>query len=782
MAETQCHQAINSALASFIWDVRLLLGNDHPYRSYTTPSDEKISGDSQVPPGSDHDDSQVSPGSDNEGSQVPLGFDNEDSQVSPVPERPVPKETLRGYVRKYFPDPSLEKWLSLDESPDNTSGGGTMADSSQMVNRSSEFHSHPLIVRQWMVTAPFLPLSEYLFLESQRTWGDYELQVGLRQDKDRLLSLGQEIMLGFYESRTSSFGVEISRQLGVSFFKYLMDITDTRRTAFHYGLISALSWVDFADESPIYKLFVNVHKVNDSLRSPADDHFCTQFDVCFNTRDGSGRTLSHIILASETPEYSGPDYLYFEETVWAALYYRFEWNVLWNYTSRPWYFNQKSWCRDVKSVYEGNGLLGLHGWENWQGCWSSFPLSAEKIVLTSAHLSDRARRTVLVGDTATAELLAKDNRMYDSARIPNDGNKKDQDSIYKRVSNNTDLDNIWELVYASESSLGMAAKHADPEMLRTIADTGKFDPHHDDRGYTILHSAVRCQELSSVPVMWQDFVDILKIHMHLLSNLSAADGKDSKPEHADKLPCQSTMKMEQRREKSLDMESGRQGCVNYLIQLGLDVWETDKHNRIADPGPQVTRGYKTWWYDKLVQETQDQKANFGAAANALSVTAALVATASYVGPLQPPLGLNFVDEDQNLKVLVDVVPIRIFIVCNNLAFFFALVAIMLSLTPSLPMPKESMLEELKRMRRSITLALIALITSITTILMAFASAIIVVIPNKGSWNHGWLSMGTLVVGGPMCLFVLFLCCIRAVKLLFHNNFAVRRFYKRTVFI
>ncbi|KAL3697443.1 hypothetical protein R1sor_011519 [Riccia sorocarpa] len=739
MAEIQCHHAINSALASFIWDVRLPLGNDHPYRSYTTPSDEKIPGDPQVPPGSDHDGSQVPPGSDNEGSQVPLGSDNENSQVPPGSDNDHeerPEETLRGYVRK---------------------------------------------------------------------------------------------------------------RLGFSFFKYLMDITDTRRTAFHDGLIIALRRANLKAiyrphevPSPIYNLFVDVHKVDDStLHSPADDHLRTQFDVCFNTRDGSGRTLFHIFLASDL-EIPDPASVYsFELTIWGRFYPRFNWNVLWDYsyyTSRPWYFNQKSWSRDVKSVYEGNGLLGLHGWDVWQRCCSALPLSAEKIVLTSAHISDSERRNrlqwlldgkrqhlsptvlfprfqaqtgviteckmltslqyaVLVGDTATVELLAKDNRIYDPTRIHNeskDDRKDTADALFKAYDPSEHSMEEWDLFiemyhtlvdFKIESSLHLAAQQGDPEMLRAILDTGKFNPHYEGDGNTILHSAVRC--LESIPVsvlMLQDFVDIPKVRTHMFSKLSEADGKDGTTKYVDKRPCQCSVKMEQQKEKALDVESGRQGCVNYLLQVGLDVWQADVHNRIADPGPHASRGYKTWWYDKLVQETQDQKANFGAAANALSVTAALVATASYVGPLQPPLGLNFVDDDQNLKMLVDIVPVRIFIICNNLAFFFALMAIMFSLTPALPMTRESMLEELKRMRRSITLGLIALIISISTILIAFASAIIAVIPNKGSWNHGWLTMSTLVIGGPMCLLVLFLCCIRAVRLLFHNNMAVRRFYKRAVFI
>ncbi|KAL3697447.1 hypothetical protein R1sor_011523 [Riccia sorocarpa] len=812
MAEIQCHHAINSALSKFLRNVQNLLGDDHPYKLYTKPLETRWNEDWQelqiLEP--DYEES-----------------DHEDLQVPPES-----KETLRIYVQRHCS--GLEKWIGRHDAPNNTFRGGTMSDSEK--ESRSEFHTYPLWVRRWMVTAPFLPLSEYIFLECMRRWR-FKPEFGYNP-----YTLDATIMQAFIDAWRGCES-EMESRTDVSFFQYIMRITDTRRTAFHYGLIGGLRWNIENDVRDLGSPFLMLYsKVSDNgdygkwahqydpyrQNSALEENILREFEVLFNMRDGSGRTLLHILLTSdlEIPPLESRCWgLERNLYIWGRLYPRFDWSVPWLYKWDNWSFKNEVWRRNVQCVYEGYGFQGLESWIPWWRSGKCLPLSADMIVMTSAHLSDSERSArllwlldrrllpqfsptsvvarfqgvtgavtecvmlsslqyaVLLGDTASAEVLAKDNRIYDPARIHIES-KESPDHTFARIEHETHLSELDPAFFYSESSLHVAAKHADPEMLRIILDTGKFNPHYDE-GNTILHSAVRCHlESPPVPqVMLQDFVEIPKIHTHLLSNLSvAADGKDGTTEDADKRPCQCTKRMEQQREKALDMESGRQGCVNYLLQVGLDVWETDQYNRIADPGPQASRGYKTWWYDKLAQETQDQKANFGAAANALSVTAALVATASYVGPLQPPLGLNFVDNDQNLKVLVDILPVRIFIVCNNLAFFFALVAIVLSLTPSLPMPKEPMLEELKRMRRSITLALIALIMSINTILMAFASAIIAVIPNKGSWNHGWLSMGTLVVGGPICLFVLLLCCIRAVRLLFHNNFVVRRFYKRTVFI
>ncbi|KAL3697436.1 hypothetical protein R1sor_011512 [Riccia sorocarpa] len=361
---------------------------------------------------------------------------------------------------------------------------------------------------------------------------------------------------------------------------------------------------------------------------------------------------------------------------------------------------------------------------------------------------------VLVGNTRTVELLAKDDRMSDNART-------------KGNCGGGDL-----------SSLHYAAEQGDLEKIRRILETNKFDCTYDGKGKTLLQSALFCQEPSSFLLLLQDYVNIYTMSIHEHSNSSRTKDTEGMTEHAGKQPCQCA---KHKREK-LEVESNHIGCVNYLLQVGLDAWQTDSDNKIADPGPKASGDYKKWWYEKVMQETHNQKTGFGAAANALSVTAALVVTASYIGPLQPPLGYNLVDEDHISKMQVDILPVRIFLVCNNLAFFFALTAIMMYLTPSLPMPKQSTLEEMARMRRSVSSALIALIVFVTAILIAFASAIIPVTPNEGNPNRRWLSISTLMIGIPMCLSKIAICCIRADRLYFHNSITVRRWYARHVFI
>ncbi|KAL3695004.1 hypothetical protein R1sor_008655 [Riccia sorocarpa] len=628
MAEIQCHHAINSALSSFLWDVRLLLGKDHPYRFYSTPSDKKKPEAWPVPSGPDDEKKKPKPW------PVPSGPDDKFKESA--------KEALRRYVREYFPDPSLEEWIILDEAPNCTSRTGTMSDTSPKGSRSSEFHSHPLIVRQWMVTAPFLSLSEYLFLEGSRTWGFSNLQVGLRQDKDCILMLGSIIsdpLIG-----QSSMDPDLPQEFGVSFFKYLMDITDTRRMAFHYGLISGIclqSSVNSEDvTSPILKLFVFlVQSKRRGDQSGAKDKILKEFEARFSMLDGAGRSLVHTLLASDL-DLKWPG---FELHVFSELCWSLNLGHLRECPDGHWYFSGKSWRTNVSCIYAAHGLPG------WDFEWKmrDFPLSADMTVLTSPHLSpwQRTERlrwllerdtfvstvalprvrlqnggvseewlitslkyAVLLDDTVAVELLAQDKRVHDPARMDN------LSTFEESMSFNEEL-----ALHTFGSSLFLAAAQGDLEMIRILLNTRKFDYHYiNEDGQTMLHHAVCSQEEPlSVPVMLHDFVEIPRMPLNLHFHLSKPEATDDHTiEHVDK-------------------RSALVAIASYIGPLE---------------------------------------------ANALLVTAALVATVSYIDPLQPPLGYNLVDEDNLSKVQVDILPVCIFVVYNNLAFFFAIVAIMLSLS------------------------------------------------------------------------------------------------------
>ncbi|KAL3678491.1 hypothetical protein R1sor_021447 [Riccia sorocarpa] len=320
------------------------------------------------------------------------------------------------------------------------------------------------------------------------------------------------------------------------------------------------------------------------------------------------------------------------------------------------------------------------------------------------------------------------------------------------------------------SALHMAAEEGDPELLRILLETGKFDSHYvdaPDNGDTFLHAAVCCKNTFPLLPMLLDYVEIPDQHY----------GEFGKVE-------QDLMMMGQQhyKEERQHRESRHQGCVNLLIQEGLDVWEPNKLGRIPDPGQDASPEYSLWWYEKLTLDTLGQKTSFSSAAAAISVTASLVATASYVGPLQPPLGYSLEDVDQIAKIQAEVLPVRVFFMCNTIAFYLAIAAVVFSLTPSLPMPHESTREELNRMRKRVTSALVLLILSLVAILSAFASASIVVIPNKNRWNQGWLAASSVIIGSVGCLVALVFSGIRAISLLCHNNSAVGRLYSKWVCI
>jgi hypothetical protein len=76
----------------------------------------------------------------------------------------------------------------------------------------------------------------------------------------------------------------------------------------------------------------------------------------------------------------------------------------------------------------------------------------------------------------------------------------------------------------------------------------------------------------------------------------------------------------------------------------------------------------------VVKEVVTLKTSISDVANATSVVAALVATASFIGPLQPPLGLSgdggYVDTSRS--------SIRVYLVFNSLSFFFFIGSILMA--------------------------------------------------------------------------------------------------------
>lgn len=325
--------------------------------------------------------------------------------------------------------------------------------------------------------------------------------------------------------------------------------------------------------------------------------------------------------------------------------------------------------------------------------------------------------------------------------------------------------------------LHLAAALANPGFVQVFLDNEDFDPLAlDELNNTALHHAVAGRH---VPFALHliDFVGC----KHFLQNIQSKS-----PYDVEDVPNRLHMSAGEGQEAGRSGQNSygrRQGCINMLLQAGVDAGKKNRDGDTARPGPEAHESFVTWWYEKVAKETSESRTNLNAAANAISVTAALVATASYVGPLQPPLGYGGgnSDDQSTLKVQVTILLVRIFIVCDTLSFYLAVASIIFALIPALPMQQESMFGELRRSRRTVALAAGSLFPSIISVLIAFAAGSLAVIPNQGSWNAGGLTLITAVLGGLVCLVAIVLFCVRFLRYLFYKSSTISRFYKATTF-
>lgn len=215
-------------------------------------------------------------------------------------------------------------------------------------------------------------------------------------------------------------------------------------------------------------------------------------------------------------------------------------------------------------------------------------------------------------------------------------------------------------------------------------------------------------------------------------------------------------------------------CINLLLQAGIDVWTTNEDGEAPFPGSMANSDASQWWYEKVVSEILNVKKSLSDAANATSLIAALVATASFIGPLQPPRGYDPNDG----YIRVDHMLIQIYLIGNCLSFFFSVASIITAVIPSLPMPKESTDDEVKRSQRSIRFATILLLISIVCILASFSAASIAVVPY--GWSERIVVGICIILGVVVCLVVLILYVLRLCRLVFHQNRFVRRMYNTYV--
>jgi hypothetical protein len=225
--------------------------------------------------------------------------------------------------------------------------------------------------------------------------------------------------------------------------------------------------------------------------------------------------------------------------------------------------------------------------------------------------------------------------------------------------------------------------------------------------------------------------------------------------------------------------SSRQACVNLLLQAGADILTTDKDARMADPGAWAPDEAKIWWCELVAKETLNIKNDLNAAGTGTAVVATLVATASFVGPLQPPLSyvaMSSGTATMDIGVQVTELLIQVFLVTNSLSFYLAITSIMLAIMPSLPIPKEGLVfgpcDDIKRSRRTISMAIGMLLASIISVLISFAVSSFLVIPS----HHRKLMAYSTSIGGFICCIGIFFFSLRFLRLICRQNTFIKKLY------
>jgi hypothetical protein len=229
-------------------------------------------------------------------------------------------------------------------------------------------------------------------------------------------------------------------------------------------------------------------------------------------------------------------------------------------------------------------------------------------------------------------------------------------------------------------------------------------------------------------------------------------------------------------EKESDVEKlvnvGRQANILMLLQAGVDLSQDDDNKKVPNLGPTNDAEYQTWWYTTVVKDTTEKKNSFNQAASAISIVGTLVAATSYIGPLQPPMTY---DGDGYVRLGVKLV--EVFMVSNTLAFYLAMTSVMSAVVPALPMPRESVLSELKRAQHTVAFSLGLLLLSIVSIIISFAVASMVVIQDHESFNGSGLLTFPSIIGWIFCLVGIVSFLIRILRLILYDDSTIRWIYQ-----
>jgi ankyrin repeat protein len=152
------------------------------------------------------------------------------------------------------------------------------------------------------------------------------------------------------------------------------------------------------------------------------------------------------------------------------------------------------------------------------------------------------------------------------------------------------------------------------------------------------------------------------------------------------------------------------------------------------------------------------------AANALLVGAALIATVTFAGWLQPPLGYTpYYDFSQpfpappgayeSYAAIKQNPKVKAFWVFNSLSFFFAIATVLAGADAAMPSYEYAFIARVvKSVRRSLIVASILLVMSVVCVLGAFASGGFAVLPPLLKYDTSMII--TVCVGGTVCMIIL----------------------------
>jgi ankyrin repeat protein len=164
--------------------------------------------------------------------------------------------------------------------------------------------------------------------------------------------------------------------------------------------------------------------------------------------------------------------------------------------------------------------------------------------------------------------------------------------------------------------------------------------------------------------------------------------------------------------------------------------------------------------DRLYRDRQV----FVDAANSLLVGAALIASVTFAGWLQPPLGYipNYEfsqpfpappQTPESYAAVKNHAIVRAFWVFNSLSFFFAIATVLAGADAALPNLRDDFIRtQVKSVERALILATILLVISVVCVLGAFASAGFAVLPPLLKYDTSMII--TVCLGGTICMLTL----------------------------